>query len=63
MNPLVANIGVYKTIYRVIQCKPMKDDAKNTFGRRLRQARTMQGLSLRALAELLGATISHTALA
>ncbi|MCI0743780.1 MAG: XRE family transcriptional regulator [Verrucomicrobia subdivision 3 bacterium] len=41
----------------------MSDEAKNIFGRRLHQARTMQGLSLRALADKIGATVSHTALA
>lgn len=39
------------------------DNPLAVFGRRLRQARTMRALSLRALADALGGAVSHNALA
>jgi Zn-dependent peptidase ImmA (M78 family) len=41
----------------------MNNDPKAILAQRLRQARTMRGLSLRALAEALGGEVSHNALA
>jgi len=41
----------------------MNGDAKNIFGKRLRQARMMRALSLRGLAEALKGALSHNALA
>ena len=41
----------------------MNEDAKETFSRRLRQARVMRALSLRGLAEALKGEVSHNALA
>jgi Zn-dependent peptidase ImmA (M78 family) len=41
----------------------MNADAKDTFSRRLRQARMMRALSLRGLAEALKGAVSHNALA
>ena len=41
----------------------MNEDAKDTFSRRLRQARVMRALSLRGLAETLKGAVSHNALA
>jgi len=40
-----------------------KFNIKNTFAHRLRQARTMEGLSLRELSQLIGQAVSHAALA
>jgi Zn-dependent peptidase ImmA (M78 family)/DNA-binding XRE family transcriptional regulator len=54
---------VYKPIFKYIFVNMEKQQVKELFGKRLQQARKMEGLSLRALSDEIGGAVSHNALA
>ena len=63
MNNNVSNLRLTKVDVKLYLVNIMKTDPKTIFSSRLRQARTMQALSLRGLAEALQGRVSHNALA
>lgn len=54
---------VYIPVFLVYYVNMTKPHIKELFGKRLRQARKMEGLSLRALSDKIGGAVSHNALA